>query len=100
MVNFDSISNVKQERVSFKTLDAVDEFTDLIKSKEFKLDEKRFDQRYKPRYEFDVRKDSLNYYATVRSKTDRERVSLNSQYKQPKSLANPALPQFDQTRAF
>ena len=85
MVTTEAITQIRQDRVSFKTLDAVDEFTDFIKSKTMRLDDKKFDDKYKAKYEFDIRKDSLNYYATVRSKTDKEKVAISNQYKQIKS---------------
>ena len=45
---------MKNERISFKTLDAVDEFTDLIKSKGFKYEDSKFEKRFKAKYEFSV----------------------------------------------
>ena len=66
LVTHEAIDRLKKERVSFKILDAVDEFTDFVKSKDIQLDDKKFESRYMQKYEFDLRKDSLNYYATVR----------------------------------
>ena len=77
LVTHEAMTRIKQERVPFKILDAVDEFADFMKSKNLQLDDKRFENKYKQKYEFDLRKDSLNYYATVRSKADKERGSIN-----------------------
>lgn len=49
-----------------------------MNSKGMLLAGEKFDKKYKRKYEFDVRKDSLNYYATVRSKVDKDGVNINA----------------------
>ena len=59
------IDNIKNERAPFKILDAVDEFADFLKTPDMQLDDASFEKKYKQKYEFDLKKDALNYYATV-----------------------------------
>ena len=89
-VNPSQISKVKNEKISHRTLDAVDDFTEYLQKVNKKVNEKvkenaaaeggqlsekqkrqvaenYYKKRFGYKYDFDLNKDSLNYYATVKT---------------------------------
>ena len=97
LVTHEDIDSIKNERIPFKILDEVDEFTDFLKTPDMQLDDAAFEKKYMQKYQFDLKKDALNYYATVQTKVDKEERREKILSKQ-NSRFSKAQPSYDQTR--